>query len=359
VTTAVVILALFLVLAHFQDGSRASGLPRLNGSSLPGNGLIAFDRDVPAKGRDVWVVAPDGTGLRRLTKGYDSRGPVWSPDGKKLAFTRQLPRYTGPYVINADGSGGKLVKVRPFGYGPSWSPDGTRLAFTKHVRAGKGTQTDIFVADLRRGGTRRLTTSPADDHDANWAPKGERIAFIRTREGPLGETRAIYAVDARGGRPEQLSSEFFYPGWRPSSATGVAWAPDGRALVFAVPTATRPGLYVVRRRLVTRLTRLENDQEPAWSPDGRTIAFVGLRPSRQPGLFVSLIDSDGSDRRILSRNDGYLPTWAPDGTQVAFVGSNPNGTLDVYVVDADGGGLRRLTNFENVKGLSWQPLPPR
>jgi TolB protein len=249
------------------------------------------------------------------------------------------------------------VQAGPFTSGLSWSPDGRRIAFARRIRSGTSTQTDIYVADLRRGSLRRLTSSPADDDDPLWSPRGDWIAFTREREFRRGKARALYAISVRAGRSERLTREFF---WLEGELVGfleAAWSPDGRQLVLAAERATMPGLYVVGNGQVARLSRSPSDHDPEWSPDGRTIVFSGKHPSRPVGLHISLINPDGTGRRVISANPGSEPTWSPDGEEIAFTGFNGNGTVDIYVVRRNAADLRRVTRLGNVGFPSWQALP--
>ena len=112
------------------------------------------------------------------------------------------------------------------------------------------------------------------------------------------------------------------------------------------------------------------DVRPAWSPDGRRIAFVSRRDGNSE---VYVMNADGSGKRNLTRdraNDDY-PTWSPDGRRIAFLRGRLRGTArrrdrcysyDLYVVNADGSGLRRLTRdtdgskrMRSCSQLVWSP----
>ena len=95
------------------------------------NGKLLFER--PTKdGTNLFSVAPDGSGLTRLTNRTGVEGDAsWSPDGSKIAFACAKNPERGPYeicVMNADGSGfTKLTRHRGFSVAPAWSPDGSKI----------------------------------------------------------------------------------------------------------------------------------------------------------------------------------------------------------------------------------------
>lgn len=132
-------------------------------------------------GLSIWAVAPDGTGLTRLTSspGFDGF-PTYSPDGTRIAFYRGLG--SAPigeraiYVMNADGSDQTPVadfQADTMGR-PVWSPDGTKLAFDLYE---DGTW-DIWVVNADGTGLHDLTSTHDRDENAPvWSPDGTKIAF--------------------------------------------------------------------------------------------------------------------------------------------------------------------------------------
>ena len=95
---------------------------------------------------------------------------------------------------------------------------------------------------------------------------------------------------------------------------------------------------------------------PAWSPDGQKIAFVSNRDDRDGDIFV--MNADGSDQINLTIDNAeidFFPDWSPDGTRIAF-SSFRGGNGDVYVMDANGGNLIRLTDDPEFDGWpAWSP----
>ncbi len=130
------------------------------------------------------------------------------------------------------------------------------------------------------------------------------------------------------------------------------WAPDGDRVAYR---DSRKGINVDDEIYVVGVDGSDglnltkdpaNDWSPAWSPDGEQIAFAS---DREGELRIFVMAADGSGVRRLTEIWGEYPAWSPDGGQVAFAsyvgGTGPTGDpdYDIFVVNADGSGLRRLT----------------
>ena len=160
-------------------------------ATAPGkNGRIVFVGPSPNR---LWVINPDGTGMRKLTitKGprLSDKHPDWSPDGSKIAFERcaesaNLPR---PWTINPDGTG--LKRLGPAGDDramPAVAPNGKLIAYSRGwgpVENGWIKFNDIFVMNASGGASRQVThvttSSPFSAGAVNpmWAPNGKRLVF--------------------------------------------------------------------------------------------------------------------------------------------------------------------------------------
>jgi len=203
------------------------------------------------------------------------------------------------YQMNADGSGSRKVVTGM--HQPQINHAGTHLI----VRARSGVPTlGLYLVDLAREGASALTmlTSHVDD---------------------------------------------LYP----------TFSPDDRQFVF---TSNR-----MSQRLWTLFTKWVegNDnpqtviqgQTPAWAPAGDRIAYKGCDPSGN-NCGIWLVSQNGAENtRIVTDPSAGFPAWSPDGTQIAFM-SNRDGNWDIYLVEADGEGLRRLTRSKSSEGLpTWSP----
>ncbi|HYT67819.1 MAG TPA: hypothetical protein VEL51_15425 [Vicinamibacterales bacterium] len=100
---------------------------------------------------------------------------------------------------------------------------------------------------------------------------------------------------------------------------------------------------------------------PTWSPDGQIIAYTSYRPSGGMGMFQDIVLSfiETGDRRTPANGDplkqNYLPVWSPDGSKIAFT-TNRDGNPEIYVMNRDGSGLKRMTNSPAIDVTpTWSP----
>ncbi|RKU07382.1 hypothetical protein C6502_19125 [Candidatus Poribacteria bacterium] len=218
---------------------------------------------------------------------------------------------------------------------------------------------DIYVMDADGGNPRRLTNNPARDYAPSWSPDGKRIVFCSDRDGHVPEGRVfhtseIYVMDADGGNQQNLTNH-------PSNDRNPSWSPDGQRIVFQSYRDNDRNhnieIYVMDAD-GSNLQRLTNnlaaDEDPAWSPDGERIVFTSARE----GHFIDLdenitdeiyvMDADGGNQRRLTenRNNDWDPVWSPDGKRIAFAADRKGDfeKFDIYVMDADGGNQQKLTN---------------
>jgi TolB protein len=111
-------------------------------------------------------------------------GPDWSPDGRRIAFNRVgTCGYGGTcgYVVAPDGSGLRRMTRHYVEY-PAWSPDGSRIAFMAPEPGATGSNPDYNLFVMDADGSRRLTTAPGEDGWPAWSPDGTRIVFASARD---------------------------------------------------------------------------------------------------------------------------------------------------------------------------------
>jgi Tol biopolymer transport system component len=197
-------------------------------------------------------------------------------------------------------------------------------------------------------GLSALLLSPAAQPNRSAEPAAT-IAF--------GRSGSVYVANLDGTGVRRLGK-----GSTPS------WSPDGRRLAFHRYIRGRNSeIFVVgvEGRNERRLTRHPAEELwPVWSPDGRRLAFVSTRDGSWE-IFV--VNADGSGvrqvtRRLASTELNVTPAWSPDGRVIAFSSTRTPENPEIYVVRPDGKGLRRLTRTKgSVEVLgddgfpSWSP----
>lgn len=288
-------------------------------SAPPASGLIAFTRH-----DGIYVMRADGTGVRALRRGgvaSSAFGLAWSPDRSKLALVAHEGNQTAIWVMSAKGTDLSRLAVgqAPGGRGylvalgsPTWSHDGRMIAFTAYDSEVR--DRDIWVMDADGSNLHRLLRTPRRfEIGVAWSPAGDRLAFWGD-----GYIPRVYVMNADGSDLRTLTPRRF--------------------------------------------------MEPSWSPDGRRIAFVRLGRSRlDDEIYVG--DASGRSRVRLTNSEvlNDHPVWSPDGRRIAFLGSRAaycwgcpverRGSSEIYVINADGTGLTRLThNSVGEATPAWQPV---
>jgi Tol biopolymer transport system component len=287
-------------------------------------------------------------------------------------------------VVTADGEAASVystsvdqpkplaVEASAFSVYPVWSPDGSRIAF------GSGPDfdhTELTVADA--GGSNSHGLGVQTQGTLAWSPDGTRLAYVRADEAKNGfDAVAIVGADGSDDRVIARGLE-----WQ-----SVAWSPDGERLLLAGhPESDNPiagpdgwDLYTVRidGTDLVRLTQSEAFEHFAlWSPDGSRIAFASS-PNFDDADYPSdlwIMNADGSGERRLTGWRGFdsFPAWSPDGSYIAFASDRDatpaeqaafeNGEafsgISLFVMRADGSGVRRLLMAEDGEALlpgSWK-----
>ena len=335
-----------------------------------------------------------GPALRLTSDPADESVPAWSPDGLQIAFRRQtargaslhtVPALGGPerrvadlgpgrgrlpslswtpdgrwIVTSAVGADGRDVLIRvsvdrgerlPLGAASAWaetapalSPDGRDLAYGA---CDARWMCDVVLVPVGgdaapTGAPRRLVAAAGTIYGIAWAPDGRSVVYSAT--GPGGSATYLWRVPSSGaGRAERLDLAgpgALYPSFSRSgrrlaySRTSQDWD------VWRAQDGRPPEAFIASTRA---------DANPQISPDGTRVAFCSNRTTRTPNgedaLEIFVAARDGASPVPLTDGPGFAqcsPQWSPDGTRVAFDSEARDGRYDVFVVDASGGPARPL-----------------
>ena len=215
------------------------------------------------------------------------------------------------YSVRRDGSGQRRLTFNDIvERQPVWSPDGRRIAF-----AGlKDDNWDIYTVDETGGDLRRLTNNPARDDFPKWTADG-RLVFQR---GPLICPCEAWVMGADGTHERRLETGH-------GNALTPEPAPDGHRLAFASDRDGAWALYTMhlgggKARRITDASGLGfGDFNPRWSPRRKEIAFLRDTDGTDNDLYV--VHADGTNLRRLTATPErveFWPAWAPDGSEIVF-----------------------------------------
>jgi Tol biopolymer transport system component len=394
-----------------QEPLRAESITTLPGVeeypslSPDGNHVVFTWGGYKQDNKDIYVqMIGQGSPLRLTTDPQDDFNPVWSPDGRWIAFLRSQPRGTTGFrqrqlilIAPLGGTERKLRNINSQDFDRSspylaWSSESDALLVTDST--GPGRPDALFVVSLETGERRQLTnpespvladTSPAISAD------GSSLVFLRRTSWGFGELHLLplkKGLVAAGASRRLTSSQLH--------ADNPAWIPFGNEIVFSakgnlwrlstagdkspiqipyigedglMPTISRsaPGkpirlVYVksfsdrniwrvetsaagapTSHAPVTAISSTKPEFHCQFSPDGGKVAFISER-SGEFEIWIS--DPNGSNAMRLTSmgiRDITWPHWSPDGKLIVF-SSAFKGEWDIFIIPAEGGKPRRLTS---------------
>ncbi|MEA2433834.1 MAG: TolB protein [Actinomycetota bacterium] len=208
-------------------------------------------------------------------------------------------------------------------------PTNGRIAYS----GDQGGDNEIYVSQPDGSGRVKLTDNNAWDTEPAMSPDGTRIAFSSDRD----DTDDIWVMAADG------SNQFNITGNESGGDSQPDWSPDGSKIAFL-----RDGeIFVVAADGSSPSVLLKPGHAPAWSPDGTQIAFI--RPADSEGD-IYVMDANGTNVvRLTTGLEADSPTWSPNGRRIAFEAVDPDdrGNFHIFSTTAAGDDLTRLTDDEN------------
>ena len=262
----------------------------------------------------------------------------WSPDGTTLIFPDHAGSQPHSSIFALDLRTGKArsLTTPPPGWegdlNPAYSPDGKRIAFT---RASETSVRDIYWLSLADGRLHALTHDRMNIDSLAWEANGRSIVFSSNRGGKY----ALWSIGIDAGQPRRLpvgTEDAFQPSVGPKPGQ-LAYA-EGSA-IWSIVRVNEGGGPASPEPL---LASTQHDSAPSLSPDGGSFAFQSLRSGSQE-IWISSIRGDAL--RQLTFFGGPLtgsPAWSHHGDSIVF-DSRLDGHSHIFAVTASGGKPVQLT----------------
>lgn len=297
-------------------------------------------------GQSLYAVPTSGGALRQIVPGTGgSFSPVVSPDGQMVAYEGMRGGVSGIYLVPIGGGEERPLVTESMSEAPSWSPDGSMIAFISFRDA----KPSAWVISVASGEQWQASPVGVAARSVEWSPDGARVAFVVQEPGVA--TRSLFTVPYRGGEPTVVLENTNFINARPS--------PDGTSLAIHRPTGNNDRFGIFRAPMSGgRLVPLTAGQQVAdsradWSSDGRRLAYT-VETSDGGSLDIFIMDSDGSGKRRLTTlpTPDQTPTWSADDSEIYF----RSGFHGVSAVSVATGAIRQVFDGDlRVRGLGFSP----
>ena len=323
-------------------------LPFGSGCTHVSSGKIAFVSDREGA-PSIYVMNPDGSNPTRLGSWFGVPNTFcWSSDGTKIAFIDG-----DGWLCLVDADGGSLSKLAEIpSYSTSWSPDGEKIS------AGCFDY-DIYTVDVGTGELQNLTNTPdIIESLPSWSPDSQNIAFA-VFNPPYFD---ISLMDADGSNQTKITSER-------GICEELAWSPGGENIGYTWYSEDDQGpegicrdicLVNIKDGSKVNLTNSPkfDDRDLSWSPDGTKIVFSSRRQVVDMQIYVMNADGSQLGKLTTGNSSNYFPAWSPDGKNIVFTSSGPHPVgKDICIMSADGSNVINLTNTPDIDDYLpiWSP----
>jgi serine/threonine protein kinase/Tol biopolymer transport system component len=317
------------------------------GLTLSRDGSYVYYSIIEKKGSATLYQVPVlGGPSRKLIE--DAQGPLsFSPDGNRLVFRRgQNP--TKLMIANADGTALQTLATRPTGeiwQVPSWSSDG--LIIVAGVFSLADNQSHLVTVAVKDGAEKPFATSPWRVLTAmSWLPDGSGLVI--SGRDPETKLSQIWLLSYPEGAARRVTNDL-------NTYAGVSLTADGKTLT-TIQGDRSSNIWIApggdansARRITSDSGKEEGLSGLGWTPDGRIIHSARVAGT----IDLWIVDADGNNSRQLTfkTRNNHSPSVTPDGRYIVFV-SDRMSNYNIWRMDLDGSNAKQLTN---TTGAALQP----
>jgi len=346
---------------------------------------------------NIWVVPAAGGATMQLTQSGHDSSPVWSPDGKTLAFLSSRSGDSQVYLLSMDGGEAHALTKLSSGVDiVKWSPDGKTLAFTSSVYPdckdndcnskrdtekekskvkahvaeqllyrhwnewSEGKRSHLFVVppdgsvpprDLTPGANYDVPPPPlglrGDERDINFSPDGKEICFtaVTDKMEAVSTNADLFIVPLSGGEAKRITTQPGFDG-------NPVYSPDGSFIAYHAQLTAEYESDRWRVMLYNRQTeKIENLSEKfdrsanelAWSPDSKTIYFTAENETQQP-VYAMPPRSGANPKTIIADTYNTAISLSADGKSLVFERTSLTMPAEIFAAASDGSNVRQLTH---------------
>ena len=366
------------------------------------------DMDANRNASNVWMVSTAGGAPQQLTQSGHDSSPVWSPDGKTIAFLSSRSGDSQVYLLSLEGGEAqKLTKLSTGADIVKWSPDGKTIAFTSSVYPdckddncnskrdaekeknkvkahvaerllyrhwthwNEGKRSHLFVVPADGGGAPRDLTPGADfdvppderggPADINFSPDGKELCFaaVIDKIEAISTNGDLFTVPVAGGEIKRITTQPGFDG-------APVYSPDGKYIAYRAQLTPEYESDRWRVMLYDRQTGKSQDlsegfdrsaDELAWYADSKTIYFNAENETQKP-VYAMTARPGAEPKKILADTYNAAISLSRDGKTLAFERSSLTMPAEAFVAASDGSGARQLTHHNDAILATLEMNPP-